>query len=143
MISIIQFIHEDSEYDNLVAEAFSQRAKMAAAGIGSAIAAALAAVWAVKNKDEIALAIDSIMQKLGMGYENNNKIVRYVRNLFGLDGPEYAIKKIKELSNETVENIQKEIETVNNSNDAMIPPKTKKLLGTFMQKVRESFQNQK
>ena len=82
----------------VVAEAFSHKAKLATAGIGSAIATALATVWAIRNKDEIAKYVDTITAKLGPEY--NGKVVKYIRNLFGLNDLDTASEKLKRLAAE-------------------------------------------
>gem|GEM_PF-3330965 len=102
----------------VVAEAFGQRAKMAATGIGSAIAAALAAVWAVRNKDEIAKYVNTITAKLGPEY--NSKVVKYIRNLFGLNDSDTASEKLKKLAAERAEEMKKEIDAGLESTQNMI-----------------------
>ena len=98
---------------DVVLEFFKTVGKLAT--LGSVIATAAAATWAIKNPEELKSAVDTITEKLGAGEGNNTKIIKYVRNLFGLNDLSTASEQLKQLADQNAAAIKKAIDT--NSED--------------------------
>jgi len=83
--------------------------------LGSIIATAAAATWAIRNPDEIKSAVDKITMKLGAGQDGvKEKVANYVRHLFGLYDVNSVPAMLQRLANRPVDII---VQTINDTRE--------------------------